>query len=487
MNEIMQMARPNIVMIMADQMMPNVIGALGHPVVKTPHIDSLVHNGVAFTNCYCNSPLCVPSRASMMAGKLPSNIEVYDNGSEFRASIPTFVHHLRRGGYETILSGKMHFIGPDQLHGFEQRLTKELQPVGFHLTPDWTKGVHANPGTGIKRLANPGVCDWNNQLEFDEKTHHQTLDKIRRLGRKPEKQPFFLCTTYMHPHDPFVMTKEYWDRYEGVEIPMPEVPLEPLGDMHPYNQWIQVHHEADQCQLTDEEIRMNRRAYYGMVSYIDDKVGDILHELKRMNLLDNTIVILVSDHGEMLGEHGMWFKRTFYDPAAKVPLIFSWPGHFPAGKRVEEVVSLVDFGNTLMKLAEVPDADDRIADTDGGSFHRLLNGDDAEWKNEAICEYFGEGPIRPMLALRRGVYKYVHVHENEPLLFDLDKDPHERHNVFGKTGYQEIGAELRERVLRDFDFVQIEARIMQSQKERLILHEALQKGERTKWDHVPPS
>lgn len=481
----MHTTRPNIVMIMADQWTSNVIGAMGHPAVKTPHIDSLVDNGVAFTNCYCNSPLCVPSRTSMMAGKLPSQIGVYDNGSEFSASIPTFVHHLRRSGYETILSGKMHFIGPDQLHGFEQRLTKDLQPVGFHLTTDWTKGVHANPGTGIKRLKNSGVCDWNKQLSFDEKTHGLTLNKIRMLGHKQEKQPFFLCTSYMHPHDPFIMTKEYWDRYEGVDIPMPETAREPIEDMHPYNQWIQTHHEADQWQPSDEEIRINRRAYYGMVSYVDDKVGEILHELKRMKLLDNTIIILVSDHGEMLGEHGMWFKRTFYDPAAKVPLIFSWPGHFPSGKRIEQVVSLVDLGSTLMELAGVPDADSWLEELAGDSFRQLLYGEDKDWKNEAICEYCGEGPVHPMLALRQGSYKYVHVHENEPLLFDLDKDPHETRNVYGETGYEKIGEELRSRVLREFDFVQMEARILQSQKERLLLHQALQTGERTSWDHIP--
>jgi choline-sulfatase len=481
----MRTVMPNIVMIMADQMAPDVIGALGHPVVKTPHIDKLVQNGVAFTNCYCNSPLCVPSRASMMAGKLPSSIEVYDNGSEFRASIPTFVHHLRRSGYETILSGKMHFIGPDQLHGFEQRLTKDLQPVGFNLTPDWTKGVYANPGTGVKRLKITGECDWNKQLEFDEIAHSRALEKIRELSGKQDQKPFFLCASYFHPHDPFVITKEYWDRYEGVDIPLPAARPEPITDMHPYNQWIQVHHEVDQCQLTEEEIRLNRRAYYGMVSYIDDKVGQLVRELERANLLDQTIIIIVSDHGEMLGEHGMWFKRTFYDPSAKVPLIFSWPGRFSAGRQVDQVVSLVDLGATLMKLAEVPDADAWIADTDGVSFHRLLNGDDVNWKDEAICEYYGEGPIHPMLALRKGRYKFVHVHQEEPMLFDLENDPHETCNLAQVPEYGKIAAELQTRIVHEFDFEQIEVNVIQSQRERLMIGQALHIGERTPWDHVP--
>lgn len=481
----MKNRRPNIVMIMADQMVSNVIGALGHPVVKTPHIDQLVENGVAFRNCYCNAPLCVPSRASMFAGKLPSNIDVYDNGSEFRSSIPTFVHHLRRSGYDTILSGKMHFIGPDQLHGFEQRLTKDLQPVGFQLTTDWTRGVHANPGTSVRRLQRSGICGWNNQLDFDERSHFRALEKLRALSQTENSRPFFLCVSYMHPHDPFVITKEYWDRYDGVDVPMPTIGPEPIKEMHPFNQWIQIHHEVDQYQLSEQQIRVNRRAYYGMVSYIDDKVGQIVGELKRLKMLDNTIVIVVSDHGEMLGEHGMWFKRTFFDPAAKVPLIFYCPERFKMGQKINRVVSLVDVGATLMKLAKVTDADSWIAEMDGDSFHHLLSGDDANWKDEAICEYYGEGPIHPMLALRKGSFKYVHVHQEEPLLFDMIEDPYETKNLVREPGYKEIANELQSRLLNEFDFEEIEANIYQSQKERLIIEQALNTGERTRWDHIP--
>lgn len=480
-------ARPNVMMIIADQMAPDVIGALGHPVVKTPHIDMLVRDGVSFTNCYCNSPLCVPSRASMLSGKLPSQIEVYDNGSEFRSSIPTFVHHLRRSAYGTILSGKMHFIGPDQLHGFEQRLTQDLQPTGFELTPDWTRGVYANPGTGVKRLRHPGVCDGNKHLDFDEIVHRRTLRKIQELGQNRVQRPFFLCASYFHPHDPFVITKEYWERYEGVDIPMPDAPPESLETMHPYNQWIQVHHEVDQYRLNEQEVRLNRRAYYGMVSYFDDKVGDILRELERMQLTNNTIIVVVSDHGEMLGEHGMWFKRTLYDPAAKVPLIFSWPGRLAEGRQVEEVVSLVDVGATLMKLADVPEADEWIAEMDGDSFHQLLMGEQADWKNEAFCEYQGEGTIHPMMALRKGKYKLVYIHGEEPLLFDVDNDPHETRNLIKEPAYQKLSAHLLNWVQREFDFEKIETEVLKSQRERLMMLDALQTGTRTKWEHIPPA
>jgi choline-sulfatase len=475
--------RPNIVMIMADQMAYDVIGALGHSAVKTPNIDRLVNSGVTFNNCYCNSPICVPSRASMVTSKLPSNIEVYDNGSELRSSIPTFIHHLRRSGYETILSGKMHFIGPDQLHGFEHRLTKDIHTTGFELTPEWSRGVYANPGTGIKRLKNPGECDTNTQLLHDEKNAYRTIEKIRMLGREKKNTPFFLCTSFAQPHDAFVTTKEYWDLYKDLEVPMPAAKSEPLEDMHPYNQWIQVHHEVDQCTLSEEEIRNNRRAYYGMVTYIDDKVGEIIHELERMKLLDNTLIMLTSDHGEMLGEHGMWFKRTFYDPAVKVPLIMSWPGKLPAGKAIDDVVSLIDIGPTIMSLADVPDRDTWISEMDGESFDCLLFGQHLVWKDEAVIEYYGEGSIRPMVALRKGQFKFVHIHNCEPLMFDLVNDPHEMKNIVDDPEFESYRTQFEARIFKEFDLGQMAKRILQSQKERLLVKESLQTGEQTKWDH----
>jgi choline-sulfatase len=474
--------KPNIVMIMADQFTSN---ALGHPAVKTPNLDRLIHSGVTFENCYCNSPICVASRASFLSGKHISEIGVYDNGSEFPAGIPTFVHHLRRGGYETVLSGKMHFVGPDQLHGFERRLTKDIQPATFDLTPDWTKGIYANPGTGVKRLKNSGVCEWNKILDYDEKVLHRTLEQIRTFSMRKEQKPFFLCGSFFHPHDPFEITQEYWDMYRDTDIPMPDVPPEPLDDMHSFNQWIQKHHEIDTCELTEEEIQKNRRAYYGMVTYFDHKVGQIIDELERMNMMDNTMIVVTSDHGEMLGEHGMWFKRTFYDPAAKVPLIMSYPEHLPAGKKVNEVVSLVDLAATLMQMGNVPDCDKWISEMDGDSFEPLLVSDDPQWKDEMICEYYGEGPIHPMIMLRKGPYKYVHVHEHEPLLFDMVQDPNETKSLASLPDYAHVLEEFKSRIIHSFDMQQIEKNIIQSQKERLILAESLQIGEKTRWDHNP--
>jgi choline-sulfatase len=477
--------KPNIVVIMADQMAFDVIGALGHPVVQTPNIDKLTSHGVVFSNCYCNSPLCAPSRASFVTGKLVSNHKAYDNGAELPASIPTFMHHLRRVGYETVLSGKMHFVGPDQLHGFEQRLTTDIYPAAFYWTPNWARGAYANPGASVKRVKNSGLCHWNRQMTYDEEVLYRSLEKIRQFGGTNREKPFFLCASFTHPHDPFLITKKYWNRYEGKRIPLPAAPAVPLDKLHPYNRWIQVHHEADVYTFSEEEIANARRAYYGMVTYFDELVGKLADELERLDLMRNTVIIVTSDHGEMLGEHGMWFKRTFYDPAAKVPLIVSWPGVLRGGRRVNQTVSLVDLSATLMKLAEVPDADDWISEFDGDSFHRLLEREDAGWKDEAICEYYAEGTVHPMVALRQGRYKYVHVHEQESLLYDLEADPLEMTDISKQPEASDVAAKMRGRIVNETDFASLEREIFQSQKERLMLVQALKSGQKASWDYQP--
>lgn len=469
-------------MIMVDQMLADAIGAMGHPVAKTPHLDRLAGSGVSFRNCYCSSPLCVPARASFMTGRLASGIDVFDNGSELKSSIPAFTHHLQALGYDAVLSGKMHFIGPDQLHGFSRRLNQDFHTTSILLTPDWTRGTYHNHGTGVRRLVGTdGSCRWNRQLAYDERVLYDSLEFIRSRrpgaasGQTPAPEgntPFFLCTSFMHPHDPFEIPPEYLKRYDREEIPLPHIPATEPEHMHPYDRWIQVHHELDDTVMSDECVRTSRHAYFGMISYIDDKVGAIITELERMNLYENTIVIFVGDHGEMLGEHGMWFKRTFYDEALKVPLIVSWPGVVRVNHIEDEIVSLMDLGPTILGL--LPE------DSDVQAWTRTVDGHNRcdllvpgtrgnERRDIALFEYGGEGPIEPMVGVRRGAMKYVRVRGHEPLLFDLSCDPHECTNLAGTVAYAETEGELGAVLDTSFDLDAMKDRIMASQRERLCI------------------
>lgn len=484
--------QPNIVVIMADQWAADAVAALGHSAVITPHIDAVVASGATFSNAYCNSPICAPSRAAFTTGTLVRRNRVYDNGSELAASTPTFMHSLRQHGYETVLSGKMHFLGPDQLHGFERRLTTDIYPAGFDWTPDWSRGTYPNQGTSVRRLQEAGVCTWNTQLAYDEETLFRGLERIRQHERSATERALFLCVSFTHPHCPFEITEEYWERYADVKIPQPAVPDGSIAEQHPFEQWIATHHETDRITLSAPQVERARRAYYGMVSYIDDAVGQIDAELQRCGLADDTLFVITSDHGEMLGEHGMWFKRTFYDPSSKVPLIVRWPGRIAAGKRIDEVVSLVDLAATFVDVATSTEAHEDAAlgersqwTTDGESLVSLLVATDPDWKDEAIIEYFSEGTLHPLVAIRRGRFKYVHVHTCEPLLFDLVDDPHELDNIAARPENAELVASLRQAALGDLDLAVLEADILRSQQERLFVRFAQEKGEHPSWDYQP--
>src|SRR5919199_307167 len=289
------MPRPNILFIMADQLSALATSPYGNDDVLTPHLQRLADGGLVFERTYCNHPLCAPSRASMMAGQFPGRLPVNDNSEELPASVPTFVHYLRRAGYKTILSGKMHYVGPDQLHG------------------------------------------------YDEETHYRALEALRGLAQRrgPDRdQPWFLCVSYTHPHDPYVNLPEYWDRYAGREIAMPEAPP-PGWQPHPMDVWTNTYHGVDVVDPTPEDVYRSRRGYYASTSYFDDKLGQLLSELERLGMAGNTLVVVTADHGDMCGERGMWFKRTVREWSARVPLIAAGAGT-PPGARVSQNVSLVD-------------------------------------------------------------------------------------------------------------------------------------------------
>jgi len=478
--------RPNILMIMADQCPAPALGAYGHRVVKTPNLDALAGRGVVFENAYCNNPLCAPSRASMCSGRLTWRIGAFDNGSEFPAMTPTFMHHLRRAGYRTILCGKMHFIGPDQLHGFEERLTTDIYPASFVWTPDWRKGVYANPGTSVVQLRDTGLCKWNLQLDYDEEVQFRAVAKLADLARhRKDDRPFFMCVSYTHPHDPWIITRKYWDLYDHDGIDMPAAPAVPMEEMHPFNQWLQVHHEVDKHPPTDEMIRTTRHAFYGMLTYLDEKIGALLEMLAHLDLSRDTAVIFAGDHGEMMGEHGMWFKRTFFEWSSRVPLIVSWPGRWPAGSRLSDVVSLVDLFPTILDIAGIQDVHQVAEDADGESILPLIEGKAVEWKDRALCEYYGEGVIHAARMLRQGRYKYIYVHKERPQLFDLEADPLEQNDLAGSPEVADVERKMHESVMKDWDPDAMEAAVMRSQQARHLINEAMSQGERTSWDFQP--
>ena len=475
--------RPNILILMADQLTAGVLSAYGGR-AKTPHIDALARGGVVFESFYCNSPLCAPSRFSFLAGQLPSKIGSYDNAAEFPADIPTIAHYLRRAGYQTSLSGKMHFCGPDQLHGFEERLTTDIYPSDFGWTPDWTR-FDERPSWyhTMDSVTQAGPCVRTNQIDFDDEVVYTSRQKLFDLARGRDRRPFFLTVSMTHPHDPYTVPEEYWNRYTDAEIAAPRVPTT-AGAEDPHSTRLRHVIGLGSQTPTAAQIQAARRAYHGAISYVDDQIGAVLAALKQARFHDNTVILVLADHGDMLGERGLWYKMNFYEPACRIPLIISAPGRF-APHRASAHASLVDILPTLVELGS-GSAPRYAAPIDGRSLVPELAGVRGEDSSaDVIGEYLGEGAIAPLVMIRRGHYKFVHSPADPDQLYDLSADPHEFTNLVQVRMHAAALAALRAEAGRRWDLNALHASVLASQQRRHLVYGALREGRFTPWDHQP--
>ena len=477
----MNSQQPNFLIIVADQLAAPALPAYGHPLVQAPHLSALADKGVLFENAYCNSPLCAPSRAALMSGQLPSRTGVYDNAAELPASIPTFAHYLRRLGYQTCLSGKMHFVGPDQLHGFEERLTTDIYPADFGWTPDWeAPEERVSWYHNMASVIQAGPCVTTNQLDFDEEVTFHAVRKIYDLVRTADKRPFCLTVSLTHPHDPYAIAHEYWDRYDHATIEPPTVAPIAAEQLDPHSRRMRWMCAMDEQPPTAAQIRNARHAYYGAISYVDDKVGEVLRALRATGLDENTMVIFTSDHGDMLGERGLWYKMSFFEWAARIPLIFHAPQRF-AARRISQNVSLIDLLPTLVELANGAP----VTATDGHSLVPLLNGDSDGWPDVALSEYLAEGVIAPCLMIRRGNYKYIFNEFDPPQFYDVTADPHELNNLAGQAAYAEVERDFERERDQQWQPAALRTAIIASQRRRRLVDGALRQGRFNAWDFQP--
>jgi choline-sulfatase len=473
--------RPNFLILMADQLTARALPAYDNRIAKTPHIDGLAAAGAVFDSFYCNSPLCAPSRFSFLSGRQVSAIGAYDNAAEFPAQVPTFAHYLRRTGYHTVLSGKMHFCGADQLHGFEERLTTDIYPADFGWTPDWTRFDHRPSWYhSMDSVTQAGACTRTNQTDFDDDVVYQARQKLFDMARAKDRRPFCMVASMTHPHDPYVIPQTYWDRYEGVDIDMPRVHMA-ADQLDPHSRRLRHVCGLDLQPVNETQVRAARRAYYGAVSYVDDQVGVLLSALADARFADNTIVLLIADHGDMLGERGLWYKMNFFEPACRIPLIVHAPGRFSA-RRIAGSASLVDILPTLCELAGHPAAQ-FASPLDGNSLVPQLAG--TPGRDEVIGEYLAEGAIAPLVMIKRERYKFVHSPVDPDQLYDLIDDPDEIRNLAPLPRQAARVQEFRAEVSRRWDMPALQAEVIASQRRRHLVDAALRKGRYTPWDYQP--
>ena len=374
----------------------------------------------------------------------------------------------------------MHFVGPDQLHGFEQRLTTDIYPADFGWTPDYRK-----PGTRIDwwyhnlgSVTGAGVAEITNQMEYDDEVAHFARMKLYDLARAADPRPWCLTVSFTHPHDPYVARRRYWDLYADCAHLAPQVAPIPYAEQDPHAQRLFDANDWRKFDITDADVARSRRAYFANISYLDDKIGELLQVLE--DTRQEAIVVFASDHGDMLGERGLWFKMSFYEGAARVPLMIAAPGMQPG--LVETPVSTIDLTPTLGRLAGIDMAE--IAPwTDGEDISGLANG--SARTSPVAMEYAAEGSYAPLVSLRYGRWKYNRCALDPDQLFDLEADPQELTNLAGDPAHAGTLQALRAKSEARWDLDRFDAEVRASQARRQVVYAALRQGGYYPWDHQP--
>ena len=469
----------NILIIMADQMTPFMLEAFGGIGAKTKNMEALRKRSANFKNAYTPSPICVPARSCFMTGLYTSSTGCYDNGDPYHSFIPTFAHYLTNAGFDTALSGKMHFIGADQLHGFKRRLNTDVYPSGFiwsYPLPEEDNPMEQAFDFVPQYLAENIGAGWSKELQYDEETHFRSLEYLRHA---PSEQPWMLTVSYTNPHPPYKVPKKYWELYKDADVPIPRYPDDMDERYSTFDlalrRWHGLHLRGDEIRDPKNLLEM-RRGFAALAHYVDDKIGELLEVLEEKELRENTIVIVTSDHGEMLGEKGLIQKRSLYEWSARIPLLIDMPGQ--SACTVDTPVSLLDLPVTLIDIS----GQDPAQELDGRTLLPALQGEELATV-PIISEYHGDGIMRPSFMVRLGDWKYHYCHNLGAQLFDLSKDPEEWENLSGISQYSEIEQKLNAILTSGkFDLEKIGREVWERLPLKKVVNQAM-KANDTHWDY----
>jgi choline-sulfatase len=456
----MNRKKPNILVVMSDQHARRYATPYGHPFIRTPNMQRLADAGATFVNSYCNSPICGPSRASFMTGRHVPDIEAWDNGCVLHGDVPTWAHLLNAAGYETVLSGKMHFQGADQMHGFGRRLLSDVHgDSSSELAANWAEWLPETSAAGMDMFheTGPGEHPFS---AYDEVATAKASAFIR--SQQHVDRPWALMVGLITPHYPFVVRRKYWDLYYPEHADLPEIPAH-VHDLHPHKRRL-----AEWFSFTDvpEDLVARARAgYYGLISYTDACLGALLDAVDETGQTGETVVVYTSDHGEGAGEHGMWNKHTFYENSVGIPVLLRWPARIPPGARVDQPVSLVDLTQTILDAAGAR-APESWA---GESLLPLAGGQTEVGKGLVIADFLADGSWSACRMVREGNLKYNYYHGAPEELFDLASDPAELTDLSSDPRYSRVLGNLRERAMESYDPDFVTARVLLSQRKRKLI------------------
>ena len=462
--------RPNLLFLFSDQHAQRIAGFHGDATGATPNLDRLAAGGVVFDNVYCPSPLCVPSRMAMLTARHPYEQECWTNDDYLRSDAPTWVHGVGAAGYRPVLAGRLHSMGPDQLHGYAERM------VGDH-SPNW--GGVPRHDLGVLDKAND---PWRESLERagvgqsayqvkDAETARAACEFLRNAAKARaagRADPFCLTVGFLLPHPPYVAWREDYERFRG-RVPPPAHAGPPEG-AHPWEAWWRG--DRGIADVAPALAMRARTAYYGLVHRLDALIGEVLACLRDCGFDDDTLVIYTTDHGDQLGERGLWWKHTLFEDSVRVPLILRWPGRIGAGERRAHVANLIDVAATMLDAL----GGMALPNARGRSLLPLVDDARAAWRDETFCEHCTDvvpawtgGRAAQQRMIRRGAYKLIYYHGYAPQLFDLASDPYERDDLAQRPEHASTRDELVARVLDGWDPAAIAARIRARREEKDVI------------------
>ncbi len=415
--------RYNVLFLMSDEHSPHAAGFLGSRIVKTPALDSLARSGTAFSAAYCQNPICVPSRASFVTGRMPSNVGVYGNDGGLDPKATTMADVFNAAGYKTAWFGKTHWGGNPRFQTGSGKNTQEAERR------------RGGKRVEIGRLPEEAtVAPWPVTAEVDTITKEEAVEFLKQN----RNQPFFAGVSFVKPHFPFIVQEQYYRMYKDV-ADAPRVTQKMLDELPAVSK--QEREKYGFAKLTEAQIRKARAVYFGMVSYIDDLVGEILKTVDQLGLRNNTIILYTADHGELAGEHGLWYKNSFYEAAVSVPFVWSFPPAIPRGKMIHAPVMNMDIFPTLCELCGLP----KPEGLEGRSLLPLMTGAEDGSRRYALSENYRNRSASRMI--RTPQWKYCYFDQDREQLFDMRTDRAEEKNLAGRPEHRELVASLRARAL----------------------------------------
>lgn len=443
--------RPNILFIYADQHSGRVMGCSGHRQVHTPHLDGLAGRGVLFRNAYCASPLCVPGRAGMASGRVPSDVGSFCNSTVFDGRVPTWFEHLSESGYRGFATGKLDFKGGLD-YGFEERETTHKHGTNPDITSLFRRPL-------CYRVDERPLVEgsFEDRVHVDHRRVEILLDFLRREAGKLD-QPWFFHVGLDLPHHPFVAHSRYREMYRPERIVLPNLPEGHLENIHPVLR-AQRNFKLLSTPVPEQRIRRARAGYYAMITELDDYLGVILRELQEGGWLENTIVVYTADHGEMHGNHGLWLKNNLLEDSARIPLILSGPG-IPAGREIDTPVSHLDLVATLLELGGLPVP----GELPGRSLLAGMSGPSETLPPYVYAESHSEGNLTGSFLIRRGDFKYVYFSWFPSLLFNVHRDPQELNNLSGRPEHAAVEKELHSILVSRLDPDEVTERAFREQE-----------------------